>query len=204
MNLTASFSSGGASVALTLTPSGTVDGITRTDANGTAPVRVPEGTFPRTAALNLTDWEAALSGPVTYRAGGVSVQTQAGTVLPCLVPVLRPSLSRTLQEVTGYTAARASMTTVHQVIDRPDPLIALGRMGLRSGSLVIWAETHAAAQAVETLADTGGVLMFKQSEHPGQDLYFVPLGSSLEPDRDGDGWEMTLSYQETSRPDGAG
>lgn len=190
----------GAAVTLTLTPSASITGLTRTDANGTAPVRVPAGTFPRSAELTVTDWEASLRGTVTYRAGNASVTVALAGAAPVLVAVLRPAMSRVLDEVTDYTAARVSLGTVHQVVDRPDPLVSLGRLGMRTGTLRIWTETHGTARELENLADRSGVLMLKQAENAGQDLYFVVLGSDVEPDRDGDGWGLTLNYQEIARP----
>lgn len=191
-----------ASVQLILTPSASVSGgITRTDINGTAPVRLPAAAvFPRTDPLTVTDWEAALGVPVTYRAGGATATVTLTAPGPYLVPVLRPALSRAVEGVTEYRAERVSLGTVHQVSDRPDPLVALGRLSARAGVLTLWVPTHTEARAVENIIDLSGVLLLKQSENPGQDLYFVSLSTDLAPDKDADGWTLGIRYQEIARP----
>lgn len=196
-------SGSGLGLQISITPTATVTELLRTDANGTAPVRVGAGVFPRTAALTVTDYEAALYGSVTYRAGNGSVTHRNEPALPCLVPLRQPAAGRTVQSVTAFSAARASLGTVHQGLDRPAPLVALGSLGLRSGSLGLWGETHAEVRALESLIDGAGVVMFKQSENQGQDLYFVALGTTVEPDGDeaADGWVLRVEYQETARPE---
>lgn len=194
-------SAAGAAAVLTLTPSGTLAGpIMRTDANGTAPVRVPAGTFPRDRALTVTDWEAALGSPVTYSVAGITVRLILTGLDPVLVAVLRPSESVIVEAVTEYAAARASLGTVHQVQDRTDPLVSLGRLGARTGSLTVWFPDYPSARTAENMIDRTGVVMLKQAENPGQDMYFTAQTVQTDPDPESAGWVLTIAYTEISRP----
>lgn len=191
----------GTAVVLTLTPSAEIASITRSDANGTADVRFPAGTFPRTTPLTYTDWESSIGSLVTYSAGGAAAALTLGSESPVLVAPLRPELSQAVEMVIDYGAARASLGTVHQVADRPDPLVALGRLATRSGSLAVWVPSHAAGRVVENMIDRSGVVFFKQRDHAGQDMYFVSTGTELKRDPESDeAWILTVAYQEITRP----
>lgn len=197
--LTVSLLEGGGAAVLDLVPWGQVTGITRTDANGSTPLRVPAGTFPRSTPLQLVDWEAALGSPVRYTADGVSATVTLPAGNPWFVAPLRPAMSLQVEAVTSYSAARAALGTIHQVVDRPDPLVALGRLGTRAGNLTAWVPDHAAGDALADLIDRAGVVFYRQSENPGMDMYFVSTGMQLTP-ADPDGWQLSVSYQEISRP----
>jgi hypothetical protein len=197
--LSASAAANGAAVTLTLTPTGTIDSITRSDANGNAAVRVPAGTFPRSTPVTLTDWEAALGTNVTYTVTGAAASLTLPSQSPWLVAPLRPSYSQAVEMVTDYGAARASLGTVHQVVDRPDPLVALGRLATRSGSLGVWIPTHEAGRSIESMIDLSGVVLYKQHQHAGMDMYFTVTGTDLTPDQD-EGWKLSIGYQEITRP----
>ena len=190
----------GAAVRLVLTPSASVASITRTDAQGTVVIRVPAGTFPRTTPVELVDWEASLGLPVTYNVTGApAVTVTLGSELPWLVAPLRPSMSLPVDMVLDYSAPRAGLGIVHQIQDRPDPLVSLGRLSLRSGVLAVWVDTYARAREIENMIDRSGVVLFKQREHAGQDMYFTVNGT--EPAKDTqDGWVLSIGYQEIARP----
>ena len=201
MKLTATPDPANGRILVTLDPEGvSVDGLTRQDANGTTAVRVPAGTFPRTGVLDLADYEAALRGDVLYSAGSTSsgLVTLDGTVSPWLVAPLRPELSVRLETVLDYAAERASLTVEHRVPDRPDPLLALGRLGARTGSLAIWCADHATARAREDVIDRAGVLFLKAPQPGAFDLYFSPRRTAIA--ADGRRFILTVEYQETIRP----
>lgn len=199
--LTAAVNPDGASVTLTLTPTVSIsEGIYRTDANGTTLVRTVAGTFPRSTALTITDWEASLIGPVTYTAGGKTASAELPSESPCFVSISRPELSLSVDMVTGYGATRPSLGTVHQGVDRPTPLVALGRLSSRSGTLTVWLADHASALELEAMIDRSGAVFFKQNENPGQDMYLVVTGTDLAPDSE-EGWLLNVAYTEIDRPD---
>lgn len=197
---TATANDTGTAAVLTLTPTETVTAIYRNDSNGLATVRVPAGTFPRTTPLTYTDWEAPLGQRVSYAAAGIDAAVTLTSPSPVLVAPFRPALSKIVDMVVDYGAARASLGTIHQVIDRTDPLVALGRLATRAGSLAVWVPDHSAGRSVEDMIDRSGVVMFKQADHAGQDMYFVSTGTDLKRDPESDAWILTIAYQEISRP----
>lgn len=197
--LTVAAHNNGTAATLTLTPSVSVTAITRTDSNGTVAIRVPAGTFPRSSPVALTDWEPALGSTVTYSVPGAVAAITLGSALPWLVAPLRPDMSQPVEMITDYAAGRISLGTIHQVVDRIDPLVALGRLAARSGSLTAWVPSYAAGRSLEDMIDRAGVLMLKQAQHAGQDMYFITTSCELVSDPE-DGWTLTLAYQEITRP----
>jgi hypothetical protein len=190
----------GAAVVLDLVPTGTISSITRSDANGNRAVRVPAGTFPRSTPLTLNDWEAALGSVVTYTVAGAPAATVTLTAEePWFIAPLRPALSRSVSMVLDYGASRPSLGTIHQVIDRPDPLVALGRLATRAGTLTAWIPDYAEGRALEDMIDRSGVVLYKQHEHAGMDMYFTVTGTDLVPDSE-DGWNLNIGYQEITAP----
>jgi len=128
-----------------------------------------------------------------------------GVDFPQLQVAQVPQLRRALQSVTGYSAERATTTTVHQVIGRVDPVVTIGKMRLRTGTLTAWCADHAAAQAVEALAGRGQLLLLRQPTHAGLDLYFSATRTSVTPDSNATErrrWTVSLDYVETAPPRG--
>jgi len=200
--LTASPNEAGTAVVLTLTPTESITTITRTDANGTTAVRLPAGTLPRTDPLTYTDWESSLSGLVTYNVTGASASITLWSEIPVLVAPLRPALSQTIDMLVDYGASRTGLGTIHQVVDRPDPLVALGRLASRAGSLGIWIPSYAAGRSLEDMIDRAGVVFYKQREHAGLDMYFTVSGTDLTRDSSegSEAWILNVQYQEITRP----
>ena len=193
----------GGYITLELVPSGTITAITRTDANGSTTLRVPPGTFPRTSPVTLVDWEAAVRGTVNYYTNDDATASAVPfTTSPYLVAPLRPSQSLELELVTDYSAGRASLATVYQVPDRPDPLVALGRLALRTGTLDIWCPDHATAALRESVLDMTGVAMLKAPDVSGLDMYFIANGTDKRQNDEGPSWTLTVDYTEVSRPAG--
>lgn len=197
MIITTTLHESGAAAVITVTPSGTVNSLTRADRNGNADVRVPPGTFPTTAPFTITDWEAALGTSVNYTVHGYSSALTLPSRSPWLVTPLRPAYSMELEQVSDLSVSRSTLATIHQVVDRPDPLVSLGRLGTRTGNLDIYCEDLASATSRANILDLAGLLQLKTPEL-GLDMYFIPLGAST---RQVDGATMlSVNYQETIRP----
>lgn len=153
--------------------------LTRTDANGTRPVRLLERQEIMSGALVVVDYEAAMTGPITYQL------TTSGTTLPAasttldgsegyrLAPAVFPQFATTLALVTGYDAERSSGSIVHHVIGRADPVVRLAPLRLRAGTLTVWCEDYPAATAVHDVYRRGEVVLLRQPDHSGFDLYHV-------------------------------
>ncbi len=180
----------------------------RTDVNGTRPVRTLAGLLPAAAAVT-DDYECALIGEVTYTAvsavDGVSLEasaTMTGGVSWLSIPVA-PAHSIALDPatdlVTGLGSARAPMGTVHEVIGREDPLPVMGGLRRRAGALSLHCSTWAHAREVERLHTRRSVLLLRQPDHPGMDLWYVPGGDvSTSVDPETLTWAVEVSYREVS------
>lgn len=178
--------------------------ITRTDVNGVAPVRLLADQEPIGGLLSTIDTEAALRGLIRYTVTddtGVvhATATLEGLVeLPQLgVPVL-PQLSQPVQSVLGLTGARDQRGNVHEVVDRPDPVVVTRRLGTRRGQLQLYAPTAAAAQALADLYDLGEVLHLRQPTHDRLDLYHHAQRVAVQ--QEGASWRVLVDYVEVAVP----
>lgn len=196
-----------ASVLLEVSATGTVTEIMRADANGTAPVRVLAGQLPDTGTIIATDYEAALTGLITYTVtDGTTTATDSATLdlgVPWLFVPVVPNYSAQVEMVTGYTAERASTSSVHVVINRPDPVVTVGRLGYRRGTLSVWCADYAAVREVLSVYERGQVVMLRQPTFPGLDLYHVATGVTAEPYPDETAtrrWTVSVEFVEVARP----
>jgi hypothetical protein len=198
--ITATVAPDGAGTSLTITPNESITSIARIDATGTYEVRTPAGYLPWSAgARTLVDYEAPLTGPVTYRAGNAAVTVAAPAApVPWLINPQDPSKSVALVQVTEYGAGRVSQTIVHEVPGRRQPLLNLGELAGRTGTLGLWCETATDGRRLEAALD-GTVLLLK-APTAGMDMFFTALATQLDPDEDN--WMLSVDYQEADRPAG--
>lgn len=184
--------------------------ITRSDANGVAPVRLRDGQAPIGGVLNVTDYEPALVGAVVYDVvDAQQVRTTVATTLagavtgPRIVGVQEPQLTVAPELITGYDAQRESGSTVLRVIGRGDPVILLAPTRTREGRLDVWARDYAdALQAADVMAESR-ILLLRQPTHPGMDMYFLAQSVVVQPlQRAADGWrwQTTAQYIEVRNP----
>lgn len=181
--------------------------LTRSDANGIRPVRLYAGQDLESGALIVTDYEAALSGAITYTVTTTETDT-ATTALNLdetwlMVPVT-PQYSTRLSLVEGYEESLEARSTVHKIIDSPDVAVSLRPMGKRSGTLTIWCADYTDAKAIRSLYARGAIVMLRQATYPGLDMYHTCTGRlSVRPKPDNTPqrrWEVTVDYTETQRP----
>lgn len=203
---------------LTITADFDVDNITRTDANGTQPVRLREGALPLPAAgpAVIDDYEAA-AGPISYTMSGTAPGAPAGprqaftrSGLMTLetawlgVPIMQ-SYAQPLDSVLNYDANVPGRSTVHEPPGRRDPIVVLRKMGTRRGSMELWAGAYERTGEILAALSRGEVLMLRQGEHSGQDMYFVAADASisaLDPAEDETQFSVSISYVEVRRPTG--
>jgi hypothetical protein len=114
-----------------------------------------------------------------------------------------PNYALQAEAITDYDSDRKSRSTVHEVIGRPDPLIAFGPLGTRTGTLEVWCESLKAARDLETVFSRGETVMLKQNVE-GMDMYFVGSSVSISPySVEGEGitrYSLTVDYTEIKRP----
>jgi hypothetical protein len=180
---------------------------TRTDRNGTAPVRLKAAQSPR-RGISVRDYEAALSGPVTYTLKTENTTYTAETALDgtlsqhvtsdVLTHVQRPE-KRFIPTLTlGHESSRQSKNTVHEVVGRADPLVVRGPLSTRRGTLEFLALDAAAATRAEALNDVAGPLFFRFADGVSRDLYFEAEAVAVTFDQDR--WRVRIEYIEVARP----
>ena len=190
-------------------PAADVTALWRTDDNGTREVRTLAGLLPASSGV-VEDYEAALTGTITYTAVTASLSAQdtaslGGSDTWLTIPVT-PAWAVVLDLVTGLTAARASMGTVHEVIDREDPLPTLGGLRKRAGTLSLWCSSWAAARTVVEMHGKRAVLLLRQPDYPGLDLWYVPESVDVEPAPEQTTtrrWLVEVAYREVNPQTGA-
>jgi hypothetical protein len=138
---------------------------------------------------------------------GATTTAAAVWALPApwlFVPVM-PSYSVKLKTLLEYSAGGESLGTIHQLLGRDDPVAILRGMSTRRGSLKLYCGTFAEAVAVVQATRRGEVLMLRQPEHQGMDMYFTATSygvPTLETKGAASVFGVELGYVELGRPDG--
>lgn len=185
-----------------------VTAIIRTDTNGTREVRLPGHLrLPGIDSGEFVDYEAALGGRVSYRLVHPDFRDLvwvdlSGDWQPRFILPAQPNVAMTVPLVTQYSAARDTGSTFHRVIGRPDPLVVEGQLLTRTGTLRAEFDTLAASAGLEALLRRGKTVMYRQSEHPGMDMYFHVSKFGTEYDPELGAWTVSVDYTEVSWPTG--
>lgn len=207
---------------LVVKPAGTWLGTTivRTDDNGTAVVRKPAGGLDTTGTtgsgtMTLTDYEAALTGAVSYTVtdgnGGTAVANLSAPATPGLwidLPTTSnpatPTAPRFVQPtmVTGFDEASESNGTIHKIIGRADPIGNPGPLATRAGTLKVWCADYAAAVALRKLFADGLTGHLRQPSFAGMDMYFIATRVRIDPEEitQSQRWGASVDYQEVASP----
>lgn len=154
--------------------------------------------------LVLSDYEAA-SGAVSYTAG---TATQAATWdigSPWLFVPVMPAYSVRVQALLEYSAGGQSLGTIHELLGREDPVAVLRGMSTRRGSIKLYCGTFAEAIKVVEATKRGEVLMLRQPEHQGMDMYFTATSygiPTLETRGAATVFGVDIGYAELARPIG--
>jgi len=203
-----------AQVRLTITTDEALVSLVRADANGTASVRTRGddvlGIIPPPGVDIVTlDYEAS-QGSIVYTATTTSGATAQATVSFALlqpwifVPVM-PNYSTALQTVTGYNAQVPGRSTIHEPLGKREPTVVIRSMGTKRGTLGLWAGTYDAAEQILTTLSRGEVLMLRQAEHRGMDMYFIADDAALDTlavAGQDTVWGVSVRYVQVARPIG--
>lgn len=183
--------------------------ITRTDANGSRPVRLLNNQEPISGSMTVTDYEAAFTGTIRYDVvDAANVTTSAstnlnGVTVPYLRAAVLPQLGGALEIVKDYRSSRNSLGIVHRPIGRVSPLIVTGALATREGTLTIWCSTYTNALAVAAAATNGDVLLLRQPTFAGLDMYLIAQTVDVNPDdrgTNGRQWIVEIDYIEVDVP----
>ncbi len=207
--------------------------LTRTDANGTNIVRQYDGAQAAGGVLDVTDAEWSWIGPWTDTHGVPQSPFYAATDAagatatapfpdpmdvpdtPVITAVQYPTIavSRWVAAgspwipppvITDYGAETDSLSTVHQIVGRRDPVVILDQLRTRTGSFTVWCAHHQQAAWVRDALSGPYTYLLRQGDHLGMDMYFTVASVSLAPlDRAylGAGsaprrWALTVTYTE--------
>lgn len=208
--MTATADQGTASVLLEIILTSPAQRVLRSNGNGIHEVRALAGQFPSAAEgrLSLTDYEAA-AGLNTYTLVDAGKGAAAAAVLdldmPWLMVPVMPHYARQVETITGYSAGRESLGSVQTIPGSAAPAVALAPLGLRTGSMDLWAPSLAVARDLESVFDRGEIAMLKQRV-AGMDMYFTTTKTSITPHEvegeDDTRWNLAVDYVEVSRPAG--
>lgn len=190
-------------------PTGDVT-ITRMDGNGLGTPRRLSGQVPISGGMILLDYEAALTGDVTYTvtdsaAATVEATTSLGVAFPALHVAQQPSTLTYLTAIVDYAAEQENAAVVHRVIGREDPIVTTTVTRTREGTLTLWAGSYTDARAAIDVATRGDVLMLRQPTFDRMDMYFVATRTSTQPrqeDTTPKRWSVELTYVEVFSPSG--
>lgn len=159
----------------------TLVSLRRTDANGADDVRLPE--MPDTfEAIALADYEAALTGIVQYEViasvGGDEETADVTAEFSRLDPftwIMHPAvMPEDTARVTfvNWNMTRATRSARHTVIGRPDPIVNRDVLGLRTGTLDVFAMSYDDVQRITAACERQETMMIRQNDFPGLDGYF--------------------------------
>lgn len=199
-------------IGLTISGTGTVTSIVRADRNGTRDVRGIPYLLPRPAPFALFDAEPALAGPVVYRVTTAEGTKEVwatfdlpGEVMPPIFSLPSvPSWTMSVEAVLEYSSRRESSSTVHDIDGRSDPVVIFGRLGTRRGKLSALCPDFDAARELVALLDRGQVVLYRQAEYNGLDLYFTVQSVETARSEDFHGqWLVNVEYIEVTPPRGA-
>lgn len=174
--------------------------ITRVDAGGS--VVIATGS-PSNGNMTYTDTGMDLVGDVAYTVydGWKTLPTQ-NIILGAVSPIIRvPSegVMHRIDMITNYEANRTGMSSVHQIIGRPEPVVILRPLTMRRGTIAFWFVDAESAMEVENLANMSKVMVLVVPEYPHMDMSFIAESTSLIPDpeeADSRRWIVTMQYVE--------
>lgn len=183
--------------------------LTRSDANGVRTVRLLDGQEIIDGTLVVDDAEASMVGAIAYQlttaSGAVSQVTTSleGAKGYRLAPAVFPQWATTLDTITGYDASRPSSTVVHELLGRTDPVIRLGPLRLRRGTMTAWCSDYGAITDALDVYRRGEIVLLRQPDYPGFDMYHVVTEAREAPyDEEGRRWRIDLTYFEVKWPSG--
>ena len=199
-------------VDITIAQDSSIAKVLRSNDYGTQEVRVAAGQFP-TAATGTTvfsDYECA-QGTNSYSAvdsTGAQVATTSVEVaidMPWLLVPIAPNYSEQAQSVTNWGFSRNTNSTKHQIIGRSDPIVVLGKLGTRTGTLEIYSASVSDAERLVRVFSRGEIVLLKQ-QVSGADMYFTADSLEVSPynaiGQDATAYKLAVQYTEVSRPYG--
>ena len=207
--LTAQWAPAIAAVRLTMNLTHDLVSLDRADANGLHSVRT-EGNWTPSGVTVLDDYEAALTGPVSY-----TIVTSAEIIeftcppapetLPIIHAVTDPARRFQAESITAWNEESSWQSTISPIIGNPYPRALLGPLTARSITLSVLCD-YSAARALRASMDGPYTYMARQQDHPGMDVWFAPSVARIAPVQIAGAdttWEVVISAVELDWPIGS-
>lgn len=199
-------------VVVTVTPTAEVTAVLRTDNAGVTAVRTLDGALPTTAPVVIEDYEAPLDRPATWSVvGGPAAQATATLPSPdggaWLTVAAAPQWSWKPAMVEDLSWSAEAGAVLHDVIDRPDPLLVTKPLRSRAGSLRVWCASAEEADAIADVYRRGQVVLARIGDTAPTSLYHVAttVRATLDPATvaaPSPRWHVDIDYRQLRRPDG--
>ena len=182
--------------------------IYRIDKTGRYDLRTHQGALPA-REITLIDYECPLNETVRYFAQAPGEQVSVATVKlsnrKSIISVpFNPALTLYIDDILNDDHTREMPGAVDLVLGRPDPLVTLMPLGLRTGQLTFQHKDYAKLKQLLDVASRGLPLLLRQPAHSGLDMYFTVTSGKLSA-QTMPGlvlWTMTLDFVEQTRPGG--
>lgn len=171
--------------------------------------------------LTVTDYEAPLGIPFSYRAEYYSATTGLLTGYAATPPdvidpgdrnyawlkdPLKPQVNRRVLVMTAPDWQQPIDQSVLRVRGRPNAVVLSGVRQGREGDLVFWTQSDSEREAVRFLLSTGDVLLWQSAPEMGETDIYVAAGQSQAPRVSAfapESWrQWTLPLTEVDRPTG--
>ena len=199
-----------AAVRLTMNLTHELVSLDRADANGLHAVRT-EGAWTPSGITVLDDYEAALTGPISYvlvtSAEIIEFTCPAAPkTLPIIHAVTDPARRFQAESITAWNEESSWQSTISPIIGSPYPRALLGPLTARSITLSVLCDSYAAARALRAAMDGPYTYMARQQEHQGMDVYFSPATARIAPIQIAGAdttWEVVISAAELDWPIGS-
>lgn len=185
------------SLRITRTDTSTLLTIWRTDSAGTHQVRLLTTTNTRQSSFTLVDYEPAFGVVAYFTSDGDTAEADLGRRLPTFSLPYVPSMWRSVIAVNIFDGPRTAATVVHDIIDSPHPIATLRTLAARRGRMDVLVRTWAEVKELEALLGAGHVVLYRESENPGMDLYLIP--TRIHPQRQAGIWIVSIEWAEAGR-----
>lgn len=178
--------------------------IERLDANGTRPVRLLAGQAPIAGVLTVYDYEPALTGTVTYTADGATATvSNVAPAGPVVASAVMPAARHRPAMVLDVDEQTRSGSTVHDPIDRPDPIVIYRDGQSATGRFTTLEISYTDAALCRSVLLTAGPVLLRQPTYPGLDRYAAILSASIRhvpDDLDTRPWLVEVEYRVVDPP----
>lgn len=190
--------------------------ITRSDHNGSAPVRLLPDQETSGGSLIAVDYEAAIFGPVVYvvvdsaAATSTAATVQLDGTPPTIAAIATPQLRATVT-IVDLTETNTDNGTAHVILDDDAPTVVVAAPSTRHVTIMCRVGKYADAAQLRDVLTARAVVLVRYANYIGADVYGTPRRVTVSPERISttDGvteltrrWFVSFELDEEGRPGG--